>query len=74
MNGSSNGYHHDNRSSDSMMRDASTRTLLNREQQLREEIARLRREEQELREKDLWIKQNIVAVREKMMFASDRHS
>lgn len=47
-------------------RDSSTATLLTREQQLREEIARLRREEQELREKDNWVKQNIVAVREKM--------
>lgn len=49
-----------------MGRDSSTATLLTREQQLREEIARLRREEQELREKDHWVKQNIVAVREKM--------
>lgn len=47
-------------------RDSSTATLLTREQQLREEIARLRREEQELREKDHWVKQNIVAVREKI--------
>ncbi|CAO3649694.1 unnamed protein product [Mucor fragilis] len=49
-----------------MRRDSSTATLLTREQQLKEEIARLRREEQELREKDHWVKQNIVAVREKM--------
>ncbi|KAI8882338.1 hypothetical protein K501DRAFT_285924 [Backusella circina FSU 941] len=49
-----------------LKRDSSTATLLTREQQLREEIARLRREEQELREKDHWVKQNIVAVREKM--------
>ncbi|CEP17027.1 hypothetical protein [Parasitella parasitica] len=47
-------------------RDSSTAALLTREQQLREEIARLRREEQELREKDNWVKQNIVAVREKI--------
>ncbi|KAI9366216.1 hypothetical protein BD770DRAFT_375653 [Pilaira anomala] len=47
-------------------RDSSTATLLTREQQLREEIARLRREEQELREKDHWVKQNITAVREKI--------
>ncbi|KAL0079891.1 hypothetical protein F4703DRAFT_1931923 [Phycomyces blakesleeanus] len=40
--------------------------LLTREQQLREEIARLKLEEQELREKDHWIKQNIMAVREKL--------
>lgn len=51
----------------SLHRDPSVNTLHNREQQLKDEIARLRREEQELREKDLWIKQNIVAVREKMM-------
>ncbi|KAI8140283.1 hypothetical protein BJV82DRAFT_496512, partial [Fennellomyces sp. T-0311] len=49
-----------------LLRDQSHGTLINLEQQLREEIAKLRREEQELREKDLWIKQNIVAVREKM--------
>ncbi|KAG0167804.1 hypothetical protein DFQ28_009062 [Apophysomyces sp. BC1034] len=49
-----------------LKRDPSTATLLTREQQLKEEIARLRREEQELREKDHWIKQNIVAVREKL--------
>ncbi|KAI8639745.1 serine/threonine-protein kinase pef1 [Parasitella parasitica] len=44
-----------------MRRDSSTAALLTREQQLKEEIARLRREEQELREKDNWVKQNIVA-------------
>ena len=40
--------------------------LLSREQELREEVARLRREEQELREQDQWIKQSILAVREKL--------
>ncbi|KAI8370695.1 uncharacterized protein BYT42DRAFT_583375 [Radiomyces spectabilis] len=50
----------------SMKRDVSTATLLSREQQLREEIARLRREEQELRDKDNYIKQSIVSVREKL--------
>ncbi|KAG2192955.1 hypothetical protein INT46_001212 [Mucor plumbeus] len=50
-----------------MRKDSSTATLLTREQQLKEEIARLRREEQELREKDHWVKQNIVAVREKIV-------
>lgn len=70
MNGATaNGHYDDN---DGLLRDSSTNTLMNREQQLRDEIARLRREEQELREKDLWIKQNIVAVREKMMMVSDR--
>ena len=70
MNGATaNGHYDDN---DGLLRDMSTNTLMNREQQLRDEIARLRREEQELREKDLWIKQNIVAVRGKMMMVSDR--
>lgn len=50
---------------------STTAMLLTREQQLREEIARLRKEEQELREKDHWIKQNILAVREKLA-GSDR--
>ncbi|KAI9489327.1 hypothetical protein BDB00DRAFT_843914 [Zychaea mexicana] len=74
MNGTSNGsfHHHHPHHDEGLLRDASHGTLVNREQQLREEIAKLRREEQELREKDLWIKQNIVAVREKMMMASDR--
>ncbi|CAO3585599.1 hypothetical protein BCR42DRAFT_421991 [Absidia repens] len=40
--------------------------LLTREQQLRDDIARLRKEEQELKDKDLWIKQNIVAIRERI--------
>ena len=76
MNGTSNGnFHHSSHHHDeAILRDASHGTLVNREQQLREEIAKLRREEQELREKDLWIKQNIVAVREKMMMVSDRRS
>ncbi|KAI9475639.1 MAG: hypothetical protein EXX96DRAFT_651390 [Benjaminiella poitrasii] len=47
-------------------------TLLNREHQLREEIARLRREEQELREKDHLVKQNLMAVKEKI--AAERRS
>lgn len=56
----------DRRGNNGIRRDSSTATLLTREQQLREEIARLRREEQELREKDHWVKQNINAVREKI--------
>ncbi|KAG2234234.1 hypothetical protein INT48_001953 [Thamnidium elegans] len=52
----------DRRGNNGIRRDSSTATLLTREQQLREEIARLRREEQELREKDHWVKQNIVAI------------
>jgi predicted nucleic acid-binding Zn-ribbon protein len=68
-------YHHRSRMMDDnqgnsrsngIRRDSSTATLLTREQQLKEEIARLRREEQELREKDHWVKQNIVAVREQI--------
>ncbi|KAI8986328.1 hypothetical protein BDB01DRAFT_720574 [Pilobolus umbonatus] len=49
-----------------LKRDISTAALLTHEQQLKEDIARLRREEQELREKDHRVKQNIVAVREKI--------
>ncbi|KAI8330189.1 hypothetical protein BC941DRAFT_475742 [Chlamydoabsidia padenii] len=45
---------------------AKRKALLTREQQLREEIARLKKEEQELKDKDLWIKQNIVAIRERI--------
>lgn len=47
-------------------KDNSTSVLLNKEQQLKEEIAKLRKEEQELQEKDLWIKQNILAIKEKI--------
>lgn len=53
--------------SNGIQRDSSTASLLTREQQLKEEIARLRREEQELREKDHCIKQNIVAVRDQII-------
>ncbi|KAI8349650.1 hypothetical protein EDC96DRAFT_520017 [Choanephora cucurbitarum] len=49
-----------------MRKDSSTSVLLTREQQLREDIARLRKEEQELCEKDNWVKQNIVVIREKI--------
>ncbi|KAG1048242.1 hypothetical protein G6F43_009356 [Rhizopus delemar] len=56
----------------SLKRDLSTTALLSHEQKLREEIAKLRREEQELKEKDHWVKQNIVALREKMA-AERRH-
>ncbi|SAM05555.1 hypothetical protein [Absidia glauca] len=45
---------------------AKRKALLTREQQLRDEIARLKKEEQELKDKDLWIKQNIVAIRERI--------
>ncbi|KAG1141665.1 hypothetical protein G6F37_006796 [Rhizopus arrhizus] len=41
-------------------------TLLTREQQLKEEIAKLRKEKEELEEKDYLVKRNIEAVREKM--------
>ncbi|KAI7857559.1 hypothetical protein BDC45DRAFT_500119 [Circinella umbellata] len=76
MNGTSNGnfHHSSHRHEENILRDASHGTLVNREQQLREEIAKLRREEQALRERDLSIKQDIVAVREKMMMTSDRRS
>ncbi|KAI9020771.1 hypothetical protein CLU79DRAFT_755443 [Phycomyces nitens] len=46
--------------------DASYSHLSREQQQLREEIARLRQEEQQLCEKDVWVKKNIVAVREQM--------
>ncbi|RCI07003.1 hypothetical protein CU098_013572 [Rhizopus stolonifer] len=61
-----NQYQQDTRRDMMMQRDSSTSTLLTREQQLREEIARLKREEQELCEKDIWVKQTIMAVREKI--------
>ncbi|KAI8328665.1 hypothetical protein BD560DRAFT_417095 [Blakeslea trispora] len=51
-------------------KDSSTSILLTREQQLREDIARLRREEQELCEKDSWVKQNIMMIREKISAGS----
>ncbi|OAD72898.1 hypothetical protein PHYBLDRAFT_146217 [Phycomyces blakesleeanus NRRL 1555(-)] len=42
--------------------DASYIHLSREQQQLREEIARLRQEEQQLCEKDVWVKKNIVAI------------
>lgn len=47
------------------MSESSISALLSREQQLREEITKLKQEEQELKEKDDWIKQNIMALQRK---------
>ncbi|KAI9280921.1 hypothetical protein BC943DRAFT_363130 [Umbelopsis sp. AD052] len=44
--------------------ETSTSTLLTREQQLKEEIDRLKREEQALQQKDEQIKKNIDVLRE----------
>ncbi|KAI8088932.1 uncharacterized protein BX664DRAFT_331749 [Halteromyces radiatus] len=66
---STNYYRHPiNRMMDDDQSISKRETLLmeREQQQLRDDIARLRREEQELRDKDHWIKQNIVAIRERI--------
>lgn len=50
--------------------ETSTSTLLTREQQLKEEIDRLKREEQALQQKDEQIKKNIDVLREQKQAAA----
>jgi hypothetical protein len=50
--------------------ETSTSTLLTREQQLKEEIDRLKREEQALQQKDEIIKKNIDSLREQKVAAA----
>jgi len=54
-----------------LAREMSTNTMIKTEQQLREEIAALKREEENLKKIDEEIKQNLEIVHEKRVAAED---